>query len=489
MSEAAEAAVQGAKFGLSPQAEKRIDGQIQMLHPKMAQAKQISAMLDPSACLDFSLTLKAAEFITGGKAVASADDVEIRITVTNPATSQSIALSETEFLTCFSLLNDDLGHMRDAVTHGGEYTIPTENRPAVRFFDHMIHLGTCVLFTEILQYNMDTDPEESYAKIFNVAPGMEGHVDAGKLEVIWTPLAGPDDNGSGEIMEIDDAQAFLGKPWTYRLQIKQAVGLPSSVHETYIEYSFFGERFHTEVQEYEKGTRSPDFAYSFVHHVASVSREFLDFLSKPLELRIFTTPYVFFPPTGISTRDPGVAERVCPGAVATGAVSRSDEAELVAAKNEARELRKQVSDIQSKANLEVTELRAELAKLRMNKRIMSGQGAVQDPAMKMQASSRSTEQVEALPNAVPEEQPGPDASELERTRAEARELHSRLARIEDQSAKEKLDLQKQLQMSQQEMQQLQAQVQRLEAENKTLSVVPGGPVAPKAQKSSACCTM
>lgn len=41
-----------------------------------------------------------------------------------------------------------------------------------------------------------------------------------------------------------------------------------------------------------------------------MTQEFISFMQQPLELLIFTTPYVFVPPTGISTKDPGVAARL-----------------------------------------------------------------------------------------------------------------------------------------------------------------------------------
>merc|ERR1712150_108511 len=58
------------------------------------------------------------------------------------------------------------------------------------------------------------------------------------------------------------------------------------------------------------GTRTPDYDYEFVHHVDNVTQEFIDSLQKPIEIKLFSSPYVFVPASGISTRDPGVADRV-----------------------------------------------------------------------------------------------------------------------------------------------------------------------------------
>jgi len=345
---------------------KRIEAGIQMMQPKLAEATQISTMIDPEAPLQFSLSLKAAELT----AQSASEDADMRVSVVNPSKAQSITISDREFLQCLSMLNDEMGHMRDAVVYGGaEHIIATENRPAVRFFDHMVHLGTCVVSTAILQHNMDTAADDTYSKIFKVDPGLDEDVDACKLEVIWTPLAGPDDNGSGTVMVSQNSSDLLGKPWTYRLDIKTAVDLPSKVRATYVEYYFLGDRFVTEVQEYDQGTRSPDYAYSYVHHVESVTQDFLSHLSQNMQLKIFATPWVFVPPVGISSNDPGVAERIRPGMLAP---------ELAAAKQEARDLQLQVQEARAKADNEGSELRQELSKAKQDRRLMLMKGVVRD---------------------------------------------------------------------------------------------------------------
>mmetsp|Transcript_73075 Transcript_73075/g.174096 ORF Transcript_73075/g.174096 Transcript_73075/m.174096 type:complete len:1082 (+) Transcript_73075:101-3346(+) len=342
------------KVGLSEAAEQRIDQQAAELQPKMIQAENLCAIIDPSVPLVFELTVVHTEL---GTADADGEDIDLRVNVTSASTNQSIVLSATEFNTVFNLLNDELGHMRDAVTYGGEYTIITENRPVVRFFDHMIHQGTCLVFVEFLQYNLDTDPDERHFKIFNIATNATAGIEVGQLEVIWTPLAGPSDDGSGTVEEIDDPQELLGKPWTYRLDIKKAINMPINVNETYVEYDFMGERFITEVQEYPKGTREPDYAYSFVHHVPKVTEEFLSFLAEPFDLKIFVTPYVFTPPTGICSKDAGVADRIA--------------AEFSFAAT-ANGLKRTTTTRQSDMNRsdDSAELRKELAKAKMDKRLL-----------------------------------------------------------------------------------------------------------------------
>mmetsp|Transcript_57361 Transcript_57361/g.134487 ORF Transcript_57361/g.134487 Transcript_57361/m.134487 type:complete len:1073 (+) Transcript_57361:60-3278(+) len=340
------------KKGLSEEAEKRIDQQAAELHPKMAQAEELCAIVDPSVPLAFELTVVHTEL---GVEDADGEDIDLRVNVTSASTNQSIVLSAAEFNTVFNLLNDELNHMRDAVMYGGEYTIITENRPVVRFFDHMIHQGTCLVFVEFLQYNLDTDPDERQFKIFNIATNTTAGIEAGQLEVVWTPLASRDDDGTGQVEEIDDPKDLIGKPWTYRLEIKKALNMPSNVHETYVEYDFMGERFITEVREYEMGTREPDYAYSFVHHVPNVTEEFLHFLAEPFDLKIFVTPYVFTPPTGICSSESGVKERIANefGGSATSA-----------------ELKRTTTRRDMNRSDDSADLRKELAKAKMDKRLL-----------------------------------------------------------------------------------------------------------------------
>lgn len=43
----------------------------------------------------------------------------------------------------------------------------------------------------------------------------------------------------------DISQELIGKPWTYRLEIKKASDLPVFCEMAYVQYDFFGETFTT----------------------------------------------------------------------------------------------------------------------------------------------------------------------------------------------------------------------------------------------------
>eukprot|EP00928_Gymnodinium_smaydae_P086865 TRINITY_DN71276_c0_g1_i1.p1 TRINITY_DN71276_c0_g1~~TRINITY_DN71276_c0_g1_i1.p1 ORF type:complete len:1106 (+),score=318.64 TRINITY_DN71276_c0_g1_i1:213-3530(+) len=367
-----QAQVQGedaSKEGLSEADSKRIDALLAELHPKLDQAKELCAMLDPENPLEFSLALRRSKFTSK----YNTESVDVGVTVTNVnGGGHSTVLSAADFNQCLSLLNDELGHMRDAVRYNSEHTVQVEYRPVILFFDRMSHSGTCVLFTEFLQYNMETDPEDASSKIYNVAAGKTEGLKGGDLSAVWTPLPGPDESSAGgTIDEVDEPAQLLGRPWTYRFEIQRASGLPLNVHETYVEYNFNGERFTSEVQQYEKGTRSPNFEYSFVHHVPCVTQEFLDSLAQPMELQIYTTPYVFVPPKGISTADPGVAERIF-----GDAESGDGNARLALARQKTREATGN-ADVPGE---ELSRLRVELAKSKMEKRLLLVKGLVRDVA-------------------------------------------------------------------------------------------------------------
>ena len=66
--------------------------------------------------------------------------------------------------------------------------------------------------------------------------------------------------------------------------------------QAYVEYTFFGETFTTEVVE--QSTFSPTFNYKFVHHVPLATEDFLKFLKGSMEMHVHVTQHVNPPPVG-----------------------------------------------------------------------------------------------------------------------------------------------------------------------------------------------
>ena len=93
---------------------------------------------------------------------------------------------------------------------------------------------------------------------------------------------------------MDEESSLLGKPWTYKLEIKRAADLPVFCDLAYVEYDFFGEPCTTEAVQ--QTTYSPVFDYIKIHHISSVTEEFLKFLKGSMEMRIHVTQHLENPP-------------------------------------------------------------------------------------------------------------------------------------------------------------------------------------------------
>jgi hypothetical protein len=113
----------------------------------------------------------------------------------------------------------------------------------------------------------------------------------GLLEVRWIPLAGPEESDANKpIKDIDSEEQLLGQPWTYRLEIKRSTDLPVFCEMAYVSYEFLGETFTTEAVQ--QLTYSPMFEYSKIHHVPSVTPEFIQFLKGSIEMQVHVTQHI-----------------------------------------------------------------------------------------------------------------------------------------------------------------------------------------------------
>ena len=84
------------------------------------------------------------------------------------------------------------------------------------------------------QYNMETDDEDRMQDITSVGQGARS---AGKLEILWMPVAGPEEEDAGkELEDILDPADLLGKPWHAKCTIKGAIDLPLMVDVAYCQY-------------------------------------------------------------------------------------------------------------------------------------------------------------------------------------------------------------------------------------------------------------
>merc|ERR1712224_1127592 len=193
------------------------------------------------------------------------------------------------------------------------------------FMNHTTTYGSAIIFPEYLQYQLETEEEEMHVAIKS-AMALDQNV--GKLEIVWTPLMGPDDEQEiQDDMYNDTPEELLGKSWTYRLEIRGASGLDIMCSKAYVQYKFFGELFET--LRIEEATFAPNFSYSYVHHVEEVTQEFLDFLDKPMSFHVYAAPYIKVKEgEQPSTSDPVVVSRITGRALDVLALDDMDEKTL-----------------------------------------------------------------------------------------------------------------------------------------------------------------
>lgn len=215
--------------------------------------------------------------------------------------------------------------MKLALENGREYTSPEAHDPVRLFMDHTTTYGSAIIFPEYLQYQLETEEEEQYVAIKS-AMALDQNV--GKLEIVWSPLASPDNADTpGDEMFNDTPEELLGRPWTYRLEIRGASGLDIMCSKAYVQYKFFGELYET--LTIDDATFAPNFGYAYVHHVESVTQEFLNFLDKPMSFHVYAAPYIKVKDGDQpSTSDPVVVSRITGRAMDIPSLDKMDEKTL-----------------------------------------------------------------------------------------------------------------------------------------------------------------
>ncbi|KAG6614134.1 Kinesin-like protein [Phytophthora cinnamomi] len=237
---------------------------------------------------------------------------KVKVKVYNKATDETIFLDVFEFVKAHALLKDEVAFLRNALMNDREYESPAGHDPITLLFDNSFHVGSATTFLEYLLYNLETEPEESQLSIKLAVPPFNT---IGKLQVMWIPLSSPDPEKHNEddLMDVESPSDLIGKPWTFKIRIVGATGLPIITDLAYCQYEFLGELFTTE--SVEQNTRSPVFNYEFIHHVDYVTEQFIEYLqSARLEFQVFVNPYILDPPKDkISTNNPAIAAQLGEG--------------------------------------------------------------------------------------------------------------------------------------------------------------------------------
>jgi hypothetical protein len=287
-----------------------VDNNILDLLPKIKEAKQIVDLMN-RVTMSFDVVLEkakapsqqpgteSAESAAAAAAAASTLEFQIpkvKVCVENIAPKLSIVIEPQDFLSKLSLMKDELMKLKAAIDGGRDYDIPERHDPLYLMFDNDFHLGTATHWPEYLVYNLETEKDESLQEVKNVAVPYNT---LGLLEVYWRPLGSPDgdsENAQQSVLEINAEEELLGKSWTYELNIVKATDLPVFCDLAYVSYEFFGEAFTTEAVQ--QTTFSPIFDYKKIHHVPSVTQEFLTYLkTAAIELQIHVTQHVDPPNT------------------------------------------------------------------------------------------------------------------------------------------------------------------------------------------------
>lgn len=272
-----------------------VDREILDLLPKTKEAKSLVKLMDRDT-LSFDVALQRMEDSLG------VPKVKVKVENVGPDGTNSLLLDPMDFLRDLSVLKDELVHLRSAKDNSREYTVDPLHDPVRLLFDNTFKFGTSMLFPEFLLYNLPTEPEEKDLDIKLVSAAYDN---VGALEVTWTPLAGPDDPGTGTVRDIDDIDTDLvNKPWTYRINIKRATILPIMVSSCFVQYDFFGQLYTTETIEAD--THAPVLDYSFIHHIPRVTPEFIQFLKRPLQFNVWVSPFISNPRNPVSTLNPAV---------------------------------------------------------------------------------------------------------------------------------------------------------------------------------------
>eukprot|EP01041_Mallomonas_annulata_P006324 gene6324-12798_t len=275
-----------------------VDNAILDLLPKTKEAKSIVDLLN-RVTMAFDVVLeKGSDHIP-----------HVKVSISNSNPKHDILLDPTDFLPKLSLLKDEMMKLRAAIDSQRTYELPERHDPMYLFFDNDFLQGSATHWPEYLLYKLETEPDERIQEIKNAAVPYNT---VGLLDLCWTPLAGPNEEDEKKpIDDVDSEQDLLGKPWTYRLEIKKASDLPVFCETAYVSYDFFGENFTTE--NVQQQTFSPVFEYSKVHHIERVTPEFIQFLKGSIEMFVHLTPHVDGPSDRIGTSNRIVYDSIVSG--------------------------------------------------------------------------------------------------------------------------------------------------------------------------------
>jgi len=268
---------------------KAVHEQIMGVQPKIQECEKLCKLLNR----DY-LTFKATVQRTLER------PPQVKVQITNEKSGVMNFLDTYEFQKDFHTIQDEVNNLKNAINGGFDYEVPPEKDPAITLFDTSFLIGTSTLFLKDLAYLFETEDDEKVKPIRNIVAPFDT---VGHIEMVMTPLANEEDDGTGEIPEILELDELIGKPWHYKFEINAITGLNITSFSTFCQYEFDGQLFVTD--HVEERTRNPKFDHSLVHSCHKVDKPFLDFLcNEHLTIDVFVCPYVDPPAAPISSKDP-----------------------------------------------------------------------------------------------------------------------------------------------------------------------------------------
>jgi len=277
-----------------------LDKEMLELYPKTKELKKLMTLIGRDE-LTFEVTFSK------GVKLTNATMPKVKVKVVKTDSKESIFIDTFEFQRGLATIKDEILNLRNAIDNGRSYTVDHYADPVILFFENTFHVGSALTFPEHMGYLLETAPEE---RLSDVKSSQEIDTSIGKLDIMWTPLVSPDD----EDMElpptefVEDPKLLIDKEVTYRCNIGAVEGLDMRVEKAYIQYEFFGELFTTNTVE--GPTATPNFEYSFVHHVPKVTEEFLEWITKPMEYQLFVSLHVQEAKNVITSEDPALVSRI-----------------------------------------------------------------------------------------------------------------------------------------------------------------------------------
>mmetsp|Transcript_30019 Transcript_30019/g.95927 ORF Transcript_30019/g.95927 Transcript_30019/m.95927 type:complete len:1113 (-) Transcript_30019:49-3387(-) len=286
-----------------------LDKEIMDLMVRTKEAKDLVNRMSRSN-LDFEVKLQKSDHPLG------IDKVKVMVRKTEAdGRTEDICIDTFEFTKGLATMGDEVRNLRTAIENDREYTVDESNDPINLMFGTTTEVAVATQFLDYFMYMLAPEEDDRHLDLRTPTAPFRT---LGKLTVDWEPLAGPPDdegnvpegpplNKDGEELIVQEAEDLIGQPWTYRVTIRQATGLPVIAEKSYCAFKFMNETYYTTTVE--QSSSSPEYAtgdaadYTAIIHIPCITQEHVDFLQQEtgMEIHVFAAPVVNLPKQPISS--------------------------------------------------------------------------------------------------------------------------------------------------------------------------------------------